>query len=145
MEAYVSSKVKEWVQEIMHLSKIASSQPHAAYAAFAHGLSSRWSYISRTIPDIKDLLLPLESAIHQHLIPALTGRDVCSAPERDLLALPVRLGGLGLINPAQESTSAFESSKRITAPLVALIVVQDHAQTVQMHDVLRGRNELFGK
>ena len=136
-EAYVSSKVKEWVQEIMHLSKIASSQPHAAYAAFAHGLSSRWSYISRTIPDIKDLLLPLESAIHQHLIPALTGRDVCSATERDLLALPVRLGGLGLINPAQESTSAFESSKRITAPLAALIVVQDPAQTVQMHDVLR--------
>ena len=46
----------------------------------------------RTIPDIHDLLLPLEDAITQHLIPALTGRGSCSTAERELLALPVRFG-----------------------------------------------------
>ena len=98
-EECVSGKVKEWVKEIKRLSAVASTQPHAAYAAFTHGLSSHWTYISRTIPDIQDLLHPLETAIHQHLIPALTGREACSVAERDLLALPVRLGGMGLVNP----------------------------------------------
>ncbi len=48
-EKYVTNKVQGWVQEI---TEVATTQPHAAYAAFTHGLSSRWSYISRTIPDI---------------------------------------------------------------------------------------------
>ena len=63
-EEYVSSKVREWVKEITHLSAVAITQPHAAYAAFTHGLSSHWTYISRTIPGIQDLLRPLETAIH---------------------------------------------------------------------------------
>ena len=74
IEEYVTNKVQGWTQEITRLAEIATTQPHPAYAAFTHGLSSRWSYISRTIPDIHDLLLPLETAIHQCLIPALTGR-----------------------------------------------------------------------
>ena len=48
-EEYVSRKVGEWVNEIKSLSTIALTQPHAAYAAFTHGLSSHWTYISRTI------------------------------------------------------------------------------------------------
>ncbi len=124
----------------MRLSAVASSQPHAAYAAFTHGLSSHWTYISRTVPDIQDLLSPLETAIHQHFIPALTGREACSAVERDLLALPVRLGGMGLINPMSESTHAFEASERITAPLVALIVAQDAHHTVQRNDLQKVKN-----
>ena len=77
-EEYVSRKVSDWVEEIMRLSEIAITQPHAAYAAFTCGLSSHWTYISRAIPDIQDLLSPLETAIHQHFIPALTGREACS-------------------------------------------------------------------
>ena len=131
IEEYVSSKFREWVKEITHLSAVAITQPHAAYVAFTHGLSSHWTYISRTIPGIQDLLHPLETAIHQHFIPALTGREACSSAERDLLALPVRLGGMGLVNPMSESTHAFEAFKRITAPLVALIVAQTPHQAVQ--------------
>ena len=64
-------------------------------------------------------------AIHQQFIPTLTGREPCSAVECDLLALPVRLGGLGLANQTSESAHAFKASKHITPPLVALIVAQD--------------------
>ena len=39
-EEYVSSKVEEWTEEIKRLAKVAVSQPHAAYAAFTHGMSS---------------------------------------------------------------------------------------------------------
>ena len=98
----------------MQLSAIPSTQPYAAYAALPHCLSSHWTYISRTIPNIQDLLLPLENAIYQHFIPALMKHHVSSKIERELLALPVRLGGMGINNPTKESTHAFEASERIT-------------------------------
>ena len=141
-EEYVSRKVSDWVEEIMRLSEVAITQPHAAYAAFTHGLSSHWTYITRTIPDIQDLLSPLETAIHKHFIPALTGREACSAVERDLLALPVRLGGMGLVNPMSESTYAFEASKCITAPLVALIVAQNPHQEVQRNEIQKEKKRM---
>ena len=116
--------------QIKRLAKIASSQPHAAYAAFTHGLSCRWSYLMRTIPDIQDLFQPLESEIHQTFIPILTGRSPCSSLERDLLSLPARLGGMGLINPTSLSQHAFLTSQRLTAPLAALIVTQEVNQII---------------
>ena len=50
----------------------------------------------RTLPDIENLLQPLERAISDVLIPALIERN-CSEAERDLVTLPVRMGDLGLI------------------------------------------------
>jgi hypothetical protein len=119
-------------------STIALTQPHAAYAAFTHGSM----YISRTIPEIQDLLQPLETAIHQHFTPALTGREACSALERDLLALPTRLGGMGLANPTSNSAHVFPASLRITAPLVALIASQDLHKTVEKADELNIKKQV---
>ena len=42
IESYVQRKVLEWVGEIESLSSIATSQPHAAYTAFTHGLAGKW-------------------------------------------------------------------------------------------------------
>ena len=44
LRQYVERKVKSWVNEV---SKFAEIQPHAAYAAFTHGLSSKWNYLLR--------------------------------------------------------------------------------------------------
>ena len=107
----------------MSLAKIAESQPHAALATLNHGMTSKWTYVCRTIPEIDDLLRPLDEVIHQHFIPVITGHPPCSPLEWQLLALPPRLGGVGLSNPLRESE--FVSSKQVTASLVALIVVQD--------------------
>ena len=122
--------MEEWTEKIKRLAKVAVSQPHAAYAAFTHGMSSQWTYLMRTIPNLHDLLLPLEAAIYQHLIPAITGRTSCSTAERDLMALPVRLGGLDLINPATLSLHSFQASALLTDPLVDLIQSQETYQTV---------------
>ncbi|CAH3169510.1 unnamed protein product, partial [Porites lobata] len=46
--------------------------------------------------------------------------------ERDLLELPVRLGGLGLVNPARTASQEYEASVKITGPLVRQIVKQAH-------------------
>ena len=123
--AYVSQKVSSWVEQVNRLSTIARSQPQSAYAAFRRSLSSRWTYLSRVVPEIGELLEPLEQAIRQKFIPALTGQDVPGDLERELFALPTRLGGLGIANPVQTSQNQFDASKRITAPLLALVIQQE--------------------
>ena len=44
--------------------------------------------------------------------------------ERDLLGLPARLGGLGIVNPTT-LTNEYAISQKIYAPLVSLIVQQE--------------------
>ena len=54
----------------------------------------------RRMPDIEELLEPLEHVISEQLIPSLTERiRVQRSVERELIALPVRMGGPGIINP----------------------------------------------
>ena len=79
----------------------------------------------RTLPDIENLLQPLERAISDVLIPSLIGRN-CSEAERDLVALPVRMGGLGLTNPSVIADAEYSGSIRVSAPLVSKIEAQCH-------------------
>lgn len=125
---FISSKVKEWRQELETLSTIAISQPHAAYAAITHGLASKWTYLSRTTPNVSENLAELENIIQTKLLPALTGRSPPNEAERGLLALPCRLGGIGLSNPAARSPMEYQASERIAGPLKTLI--QEGSPTV---------------
>ena len=134
VEEYVQQKVMGWIQEVERLSSVAIAHPHAAYAAFTHGLSSRWTYIARTIPDIGDLLRPLEEAIRHHFLPSLTGRSAFSDAERDLMALPVRLGGLGIANSTQQASHHHNTSQKATAPLIALILQQSNIYSPESKD-----------
>ena len=77
----------------------------------------------RTLPDIENLPQPLKRAISDVLIPSLIGRN-CSEAERNLVALPVRMGGLGLINPSDSADTEYSASTRVSAPLVSKIAAQ---------------------
>ena len=69
----MKAKVTQWVLEIRDFPKVAETQPHAAYAAFTHSLIGRWTYSMRVFAMSADeVLKPLEEAIAQYLIPALT-------------------------------------------------------------------------
>jgi hypothetical protein len=126
VESYVQQKVSEWVKAVERLSIIAQTQPQAAYAAFTHGLVSKWTYISRTITNIDHLFSPLEEVIRKKFLTSLTGQNAFNDVIRELLALPVRLGGLGITNPAANTTVHYNASKKITAPLTTLIMDQSH-------------------
>ena len=126
----IDQKVREWVEEINTNSEIAKTEPHAAFAAFTHGLSSRWNYFLR-VTDLKShsatgQLQPLENAIRSLFIPTLTGHSAPSDLVRDLLALPANLGGIGLINPLDISAKQHSTSKKISAPLLERVIDQDH-------------------
>jgi len=81
----------------------------------------------RTLPDIEDIPEPfLELAIADVLIPSITDHHCTTQSERDLLALPARLGELGILNPSQDADLQFRASMKTTAPLVEKNVLQVH-------------------
>ena len=63
MQSFVANKVQGWADELELLSIIAQSQPHAAHAAFTHGMTSKWSYLTRTMPNLGHCLSPREAVI----------------------------------------------------------------------------------
>ena len=112
------------------LAKIAKIDPHSAYAAYTHGLRHKYTYAMRTIPDTGSMFQPLENAIKNQLIPALTEQLQMSEDERNLIALPVRLGGLGIPNPCNEAQHEFENSVKLTKNLTDTIIAQSSSTAV---------------
>ena len=56
--------------------------------------------------------------INEVLIPAVTDHTVTKV-ERNLLGLPVRMGGLGFTDPVVTSSSEYEASIKVTNPLMS--------------------------
>ena len=109
VQSFTTEKINNWISEVDTLSSIATTQPHAAYACFTHGLFSRWLYATRTVPDTSSSFQPLEKEILTKFIPALTGLDPPGALQRSLFTLPMRFGGLGIV--ATDSLSESEYSE----------------------------------
>ena len=59
------------------------------------------------------------------MIPTLLNRTIGNQ-DRRILELPVRLGGLGIVNPSTEAKSNCQYSKCITQPLTEHIIEQKH-------------------
>ena len=120
---YVNEKVTEWCCELKILSEFAKSQPQAAYAAFYFGEQNKFSYFLRTIPEMNDLMKPVDEIVQNFLLPAIIG-EIIFEKERELYSLPIRSGGLGFPVFSEKTCNELENSLTITAPLVALIITQ---------------------
>ena len=121
---FIQEKVNSWISNLSLLSDIACAQPHAAYAAFTHGFIHKFSFLCRSVSDLATLLEPLEECISMTFIPALIGRPPLNEDTRALLALPARLGGLGIIDLTRSCQAMYLASSLISAPLTSLISVQ---------------------
>ena len=139
VKKYVDDKVASWVEEIYSLCQIAQSQPHAAYAAFTHGVMSKWNFVFRTIPNIQNSLQPLADIIQRHFLPTITGQNPFSQQLHSLMALPARTGGIGIRNPVSEATAQHKASLKITQPLVELILKQ--SKTLPPETFLKQREQ----
>ena len=118
-EEFIRTKVTELLGELNTLTTIASTQPHAALAAFTHAWKHKLTYLARTTPRISEFLQPLEDAIKDELIPALFAVEATDAlpPNlRDILALPPKLGGLGLTNPVKMAPRFHQSHTGHSSP-----------------------------
>ena len=118
-----------------------------------HDLLSQWNYLFRVTdwgaPDTStstDILKPLENAIRTLLIPALSGQSPPNEQIRDMLALPARLGGLGLINPvatANNGQSVLHSWNASFVKTIPLRIARNYNTMLKTDTDLR--NELSRK
>ena len=120
---YIGEKVQEWVGSMKILTTIAKTQPQAAYCCFVKGFVHKFTYFMRTIPNISELLYPLDAAI-DCFIKAVFDDYEFSPLERKLWSLPVRMGGMGLPVPSEISNVQYQNSRIINAKLTAKVCAQ---------------------
>lgn len=125
-EKYVQELVGEWVEELTNLSKIAKAEPQASYSAFTAGFRHKITYYMRTIPNLEEVLKPLDEVIDRSFIPAIIEGHVLSSDDRKLLSLPVRLGGMGIPLFSEICQKEYEYSLKVTQLIRPRIVAQDH-------------------
>ena len=114
-ELYVKAKIAKWVENVQQLSRFATVQPQAAYAALTKSLQSEWSYFHRVVPDCTIFFDELEHSLATEFLPALFGTEV-TPTERNLFSLPVHMGGLGIPNPLQAAQDTLCIPKRQHRP-----------------------------
>ena len=115
--------VDNWISEIEKLAEIALIEPHVAYSAFVHGYQHKFTFVMRTIPDISGHFKCLDEVITKKLIKNIFNRE-SSEVERKLFALPVRLGGLGILIPSEMCKIQYKNSIEVTKQLVTQVVNQ---------------------
>ena len=122
-EAFKETSINVTVQGQKHLGAATGSREHLE--EYVSKRVSTWindiaKLAEFSLSQPQDLLETLENAIsHASFLP-------CNQLDRNILALPVRLGGLGLGNPSLEARREYASSVKVTKPLVEQIVSQSH-------------------
>ena len=125
-DEYISDIVNSWVKQLIILSEIAKSYPHAAYCAFTAGFTQKFNHVLRTIPNTTAMLQPVEDTIRHKLIPAICEGRSCNDLERELLSLPVKLGGLGIGNITKTADVEYRASLNVTSKYVKNILHQNN-------------------
>jgi len=92
---YVWGKVASWVSEF---EKLAVTAVWVVFAAFTDLFLHRWYYVDRTTPASHTNLLMIIASCLLVNLPA--GKPAFGPLERELLSLPARFGGLGIIIPS---------------------------------------------
>ena len=140
-QSFLQDKVSSWTSQLSTLATVARTQPHAAYTAFTKAFVGRLVFIAHCVPNVSSFLAPVEEAILSKFLPSLTGRSSPSDDVRALLALPPRLGGLGIINPTASLKEEYAHSKSVCAPLTALILEQRSSLGNVCDIVIRNKDE----
>ena len=112
---FVQKKAAEWVDHLTCLSAVTvtGKLPQDAFAAFdqfSKSLSQEWNYLQRAVPHCGPALLAVEKAIAESFLPKLFGCEVSPA-EPSMCELPIKLAGLGVVNPSTSAPSAYELSR----------------------------------
>ena len=118
---YVCQKVEKWVALIGKLADIAVDHPQAAYTAVTRSVQCEWQYVQRTVVGCGPWFAPIEQALVERFLPALLRLEHVSPELRQLYALPVKFGGLGLPDPTCTADAAYATSCAATAHLCEAI------------------------
>jgi len=127
---YLNEKIQIWSEEIKALSQIAKIEPQAAFSCFVSGYKHKLNHSMRTIPNISEIIRPIDDIVTQEFIPAITGGIICSQHIRKLLSLPAKLGGLGLPIFSDIADIEYQNSMNVTRQLKENIINQERIYQV---------------
>ena len=107
-------------------------------------MTSRWTYLQRTVEGIADYFSPLQSVIRNNLLPKLRGRHF-SELNRRIIALPLRFRGLSIRNPELTPDREYKNSVQVTKQLTDIILRQDTSIALFDHEEIKEKKNYINK
>ena len=95
---FTLKKVQEWLDCLGELSKVAEKEPQAALVGLTISLQCDWNFVQRVVKNTSQLFAPLEKMLEENFLPSLQVTSSVTHSDRVLYSLPVKRGGLGVLN-----------------------------------------------
>ena len=87
------------------LARVARWFLQTAFARLSKSLQAEWQYALRVLPGTESAFKPIEATLADDFLPALFGLDPGELDaHQDLLALPTKSGGIGVLDPTKTSS-----------------------------------------
>ena len=144
-ESYMKELVSKWCEELTKLSETEKTQPQAAYAAFTSGHKHKFSDSMQTIKCISCSMSSVEKIIEEKLIPTLFDGFPISVEFRNILALPCKLGGIGIIDPNKNANGKYNNSREMASQLTNSIKQQEYCSTVSDENIKNCKSSIKKK
>ena len=112
----MESKIEKTATLTEKLSKIPKSSPQNAYYCYTKGVQNKLSFLTRTAPEAFKKMDEIEKNVRQQLLVRITGKNHITDEDRNLFALPLKMGGLDLLSSTDFSRK-YEWSQAICDPL----------------------------
>ena len=112
----MESEIEKTATLTEKLSKKAKTSPQNAYSCYTKGVQSKLSFLTRLTPEAFKKIDENEKNVRHQLLPSITGKNHIADEDRNLFALPLRMGGLDLLSNTDFSRN-YEWSQAICDPL----------------------------
>ena len=100
-------------------------QPQAAYSAYIHGFKCKYNFFNRTIPTMQNQMKIIEDVLINHFNPAIVGESSFSQHLRELIALPIRLGGMTETTSHLNTEAEYNAARLLTKDIVDHFISQN--------------------
>ena len=110
--------------QIESLVDTAPNHPHQVYTVLRLSVLPRVTYLQRTTQVPPEAYQPIEDAMTQKLIPYLLKWELITEAQRIMVGLPVRDGGLALLDVREAAVPQHEASIETTGLAQSLILAR---------------------
>ena len=115
-DKYMESEIEKTTTLTKKLSKRAKTSPQNSYSCYTKGNQNKLGSLTRTTPEAFKEMDEIEINVRHQLLPSITGKNHITDEDRNLFALPLRMGGLDLLSNTELSRN-YECSLAICDPL----------------------------
>ena len=115
-DKYMESEIEKTTTLSEKLSKIAKTSPQIAYSCYTKGVQNKLSFITSKTSKHLTKWMKMRKKVRRHLLPSNTGKNHVTDEDRNLFALPLKMGGLDLLSNTDFSRN-YDWSQAICDPL----------------------------